>query len=79
MEEYKVEYAEVTKKYFTITVKAQSRKEAIEKVRGPGVEIECSEEHESSSRSEWTATPIHEGFFGWLSLLWPSKRRYVNE
>lgn len=79
MEEYKVEYVEVSKKYFAITVEAQNRKDAIEKVRQSGLEPEISEEYESASQSEWTANVVRPTPFSWLSLFWTKKRRYKDE
>ena len=79
MEEYKVEYVEVNKRYFTVTVEAQSRKEAIEKVKDSGIDPQSSEEYESASQSEWTANTIRPTPFSWLSLLWTKKRRYKDE
>ena len=79
MEEYKVEFAEVNKRYFTVTVEAQSRKEAIEKVKQSGVDPQSSEEYESASQSEWTASVIRPTPFSWFSLLWANKRRYKDK
>ena len=79
MEEYKVEFVEVNKRYFTVTVEAQSRKEAIEKVKQSGIDPQSSEEYESASQSEWTASTIRYTPFSWISLFWTNKRRYKDE
>ena len=75
MQEYKVEYIEVSKKYASVTVEADSRSEAIQKAKQSNLDNESLEFHETSFQSEWTAANNRTDFFSWLSLLWQPNRR----
>ena len=66
MKEYRVEFTQIEKKYACVVVKAESRKQAIEKARSSDINIEDFDENETAARSQWTASSC-QGFFDWIS------------
>ena len=73
MREYKVEYVEVSKKYVSVTVEAQNRKDAIEKAKQLELDsnpLAASETYEASSQSEWAVSHSDPSFLDWFSSLW---------
>ena len=70
MDEYKVEFTEIKKYYASVTVEASSRKDAIEKVRSSGLDLDSMDDHETAAQTEWSASSNRSGFFSWFSLIW---------
>lgn len=68
MKEYKVEFTEIKKTYTSITIEAESRKDAIEKVRQSRLDSEAVDDHEISAQSQWVASS-NRGFFDWVSSI----------
>lgn len=76
MQEYKVEYAEVSKRYASVTVEAESKASAIEKAKEFILDSNSLECNETASQSEWTASANEPNFFSWFTSLWKNDRRY---
>ena len=68
VKEYKVEVTEVKKAYFCITVEAESRTDAISKVRKTGLDIANADEHETASQIQWNAS-VDRGFLNWIKSI----------
>jgi len=70
MKEYKVEFTEVKKYYASVTVEASSKKDAIEKVRSSGLDLDSVDDHETVGQSEWTASSSETVFMTFWKSLW---------
>ena len=70
MREYKVEFTEVKKYYASVTVEAESQKDAITKVRKSGLDLDGLDDHDATTQSEWVASSGDSGFMSWVRSLW---------
>ena len=68
MKEYKVEVTEVKKSYFCITVEAESRTDAISKVRKSGLDVATADDHETAAQIQWNAS-ADRGFLNWIRSI----------
>ena len=65
MKEYKVEYTAVKKEYWCYVVEAESRQDAISKVRKAGLDVTTAEDQEIASRCQWEASS-NRGILDWF-------------
>jgi len=68
MKEYKVEVTEVKKSYWRITVEAESRIEAVSKVRKAGLDMATADDHETVAQVQWNASS-NRSFLDWIKSI----------
>ena len=68
MKEYKVEYTSVKKEYWCYVVEAESRSDAIDKVKKAGLDVTTVDDYETAVQCQWESSS-NQGFLDWLTAL----------
>ncbi len=68
MKEYKVEYTSIKKEYWCYVVKAESRSDAIDKVKKAGLDVTTADDYETAAQCQWESSS-NLGLFGWITAF----------